>query len=347
MAKDLEKLKLAPALPDTLSDGGLKKLEFELGYEPPEPILRRPPNYPKRQARKGQDGVVDISFMVSKDGDVFEAIVIDSTHPDFEPQAIEAVQKYKYKPGSLDGQPIDSSTKVRIWFQMRDSADAAGWLFFRLYKKTDKLLRAKKPDQKAIRRNLHLMADADSLSGYSLAYLYLMEHRYANKFLGKQEQLYALRKLLFFQDSVNEKNKFLDLDTIKTVRMNILQLLIQLGYYGEARSNYYWLKKEMPDAAERFTKPMSEVYKRLKDGIAISRPIKILDRGHDFLYLTKRSFEIHDVVGKIEKLNFYCSQRFGAMDFVVGSNYQVPESWGSCDLQIVGESQTTGMLYQF
>ena len=345
-AEDLGSLEIAPELTKALESGDLKLLEPEPGYQPPSPTLRNPPVYPFRQQRKSQGGIVEIVFMVSEKGTTFSAMVVDSTHPEFEPAAIEAVNNYLYEPATVNGKPVDSVSEIRIMFAMRDSKDAATPRYSRLYRRAKASLSSDNPDRQKIRKTLDNMADEDFLSNYTLAYLYLLEYSFAEKFLGKSDQLQALRKLLLFEGKVEEKNQLLDAATMKSIRMNILQLLIQLGFYGEARNEFYWLNKELPDAAKPFESAMSQVYEKLKQGGVIARPIEIPDRGYDFHYLTKRSFEIDVAAGQIEKLNFYCTQKFGTMSFIPASNYQVPEDWGSCNVQIVGEPKTKATLYQ-
>ena len=328
LAEDLDNLKLAPNLPSGLASGGLMQLETEQGYHPPKPILRSPSYYPIRQRKKIQEGMVVVRFMVDEEGKVFEPIVVESTHSAFEGPALEAVLKYQYEAAHVDGKPLKSATSIRIVFSIEGSEDAAGRKFISIYKKADKGMNAKKPDQQELRRDLDRLANAKYLTNYGLAYLSMLEYRYANKFLSKQEQLKSLRKLLLFQNRIDKDRQFLDEAAIRTIRMSILQLLIELGYYGEARSNFYWLNKEIPSAAEPFIAAMSQVQEALSGGQAIMRSVELSDRGYEYLDLTKRTFEIDVVEGGIDKLNFYCTRSFGTMAFSPDNSYQVPESWG-------------------
>lgn len=347
LAEDLDNLKLAPKVPSGIAAGGLKQLENEPGYHPPKPILRSSPTYPLRQRKKIQDGMVVVRFMVDEEGKVFEPIVVESTHSAFEGPALDAVLKYQYEAAHIDGKPLKSATSVRIVFSMQGSEDAAGGKFIAIYKNADKRMNAKNPNQQELKRNLDRLANTKYLTNYSLAYLSMLEYRYAAKFSSKQEQLKSLRKLLLFQSRIDKDRQFLDEAVIRSIRMNILQILIELGYYGEARSNFYWLSKEIPSAAEPFIAAMSQVREILSGGKAIVRSVELSDRGYEYLDLTKTSFEIDVVEGGIEKLNFYCSRNFGTMAFSPDSNYHVPESWGACDLLIVGRPKTKAKLYQF
>jgi TonB family protein len=346
LAEELDNLKLAPKVPLALASGELKQLESEPGYNPPKPIRRMPPVYPQKRLKKSQEGMVDVEFMVDENGKVFAPIVTQSTHSGFEDPALEAILKYQYKPAHIDSEIFKAATNIRITFLLDGSEDAVGQKFKSVYKRADKELNSANPDQQKLKREFARLDDAKYLNNYGLAYLSMLEYRYAIKFLSKQAQLKSLRKLLIFENRVGESRQFLDPATIKSIRMNILQLLIELGYYGEARSNFYWLNKEIPDAAKPFEGAISQVRDILNGGEAIVRSVELSDRGHEFLDLAKRSFEIDVIEGSIEKLNFYCSRNFGTMVFKPNSNYQVPKAWGRCDLLIVGEPNTKAKLYQ-
>jgi TonB family protein len=347
LSEDQDNLQLTPEIPSGLTSGMLMKLDTELGYHPPKPIHRSPPIYPIRQRKKTQEGMVVVKFMVDEEGKVFEPIVIESTHSAFEGPALDAVLKYQYEAAHIDGKPLKSVTSIRLVFSMQDSEDAAGRKFISIYKKADKGMSAENPDQQELRRDLDRLANAKYLTNYGLAYLSMLEYRYATKFLSKQEQLKSLRKLLLFQNRIEKDRQFLDEAAIRSIRMNILQLLIELGYYGEARSNFYWLNKEIPSAAEPFNDAMTQVREILGGDDAIMRSVELSDRGYEYHDLTKRSFEIDIVEGGIEKLNFYCTRSFGTMAFSPDSSYRVPESWGACDLLVVGRPKTKAKLYQF
>jgi TonB family protein len=346
LGAQLEDLKLAPKIPIAPMAGQLKQLANEPGYHPPKRIFTSRPVYPWRQLNRYQEGMVDIRFMVDKDGKVFEPIVIASTHSAFEAPALKAVSKYEYEPAYVDETKFNATAIVRISFRIEDSQDATSREFALLYKRTDEGLNAAKPDQQTIRRNLDRLAHGNYLTSYGLAYLSMLEYRYASKFSSKKAQLKALRKLLLFEDQVDKANQFLDEAVIKSIRMNILQLLIELGYYGEARSNFYWLNREIPSAAALFEETMVQVRKILNEGEPIMRPLELGKRGYEYVDLAKKTFEIDVTEGAVEKLKFYCTRSFGTMDHKPNSNYQVPEGWGACNLLVVGEPNTKAKLYQ-
>lgn len=145
---------------------------------------------------------------------------------------------------------------------------------------------------------------------------------------------------------IDEERRFLDQATIESIRMSILQLLIELGCYGEARGNFYRFNKEIPSAAKQFEDTISQIEKIPNGDEAIMRLLDLSDRGYEYLDLAKKSLEIDAIEEAIEKLNFNCTRSFATIAFKPNSNYQVPEKWGSRDLLIVGQPNTKAKLYQ-
>jgi TonB family protein len=96
---------------------------------PPEegPFDRKPeviratqedPVYPYSLGRSGFKGEVEVDFIIDREGNVVHTDVFKSTHPDFEAPAVEAVLKWKFKPGIKNGHPVYVHMRVPIFFTM-------------------------------------------------------------------------------------------------------------------------------------------------------------------------------------------------------------------------------------
>jgi protein TonB len=66
-----------------------------------------------RQARI--QGVVILDAVIAKDGSVDELKVI-SGHPLLTGAAIDAVKQWKYKPTTLNGEPVEVQTTITVTF---------------------------------------------------------------------------------------------------------------------------------------------------------------------------------------------------------------------------------------
>jgi len=71
-------------------------------------------------AKAGVTGEVIVEFIVTASGNVAEPHVVNQCHPEFARAAIEAVLASKYKPGILDGRPVNSRVRVPIVFDLKE-----------------------------------------------------------------------------------------------------------------------------------------------------------------------------------------------------------------------------------
>ena len=73
------------------------------------PLVKIQPIYPRRALERGISGYVIVEFTVTKQGTVKDVRVVESDPASniFHRAAVQAAQKFKYKPRIVDGQPID------------------------------------------------------------------------------------------------------------------------------------------------------------------------------------------------------------------------------------------------
>jgi TonB family protein len=98
--------------------------------EPPRPvggdvkapvnIFRVDPPYPPAAAKMRLNGFVIVTAIIDEHGNVINASVLKSTHPLFEQPAINAVQRWKYKPGTLYGRAISTIFNLTVSFQIKN-----------------------------------------------------------------------------------------------------------------------------------------------------------------------------------------------------------------------------------
>jgi periplasmic protein TonB len=84
--------------------------------EPPVPVRMVPPQYPYELKRDGVTGVVTLTFEVDEQGNVVDPKVQKSSNPGFERPALDAIAKWKFKPGKKDGVPVKMKIGVPLQF---------------------------------------------------------------------------------------------------------------------------------------------------------------------------------------------------------------------------------------
>lgn len=120
----LEQAKGVVTIPPTRPTGfgrGLGQI-FDLSQLDQIPVARvqQNPIYPYEMRRAGITGEVNIGFIVDSNGDVRDAYVINSTHREFEAPAVQAVSKWKFRPGRRGGRAVNTRMSVPIVFSFND-----------------------------------------------------------------------------------------------------------------------------------------------------------------------------------------------------------------------------------
>jgi TonB family protein len=83
-------------------------------------VEKIPPQYPADARRKRIEGTVLMRATINNSGDV-TAVDLISGHPLLAPAAIDAVERWKYKPYLLNGKPVEVETQVQVNFTLTGS----------------------------------------------------------------------------------------------------------------------------------------------------------------------------------------------------------------------------------
>ena len=112
-------------------------------YVPAEPLQRSAPPYPLHALSQGREGWATVSFIISEEGDVIEPMIEDSSSSDFDEPTLRAVRKWRYKPATLGGKPVEQSmVQTTIRYYLSD-AKGARRQFIGKYRAIYKLITAK------------------------------------------------------------------------------------------------------------------------------------------------------------------------------------------------------------
>jgi len=100
---------------------GMKDL-FDVANLDQPPVLRVPvnPNYPFEMRRAGISGQVTVEFIVDSNGNVVAVQVVNSSQREFELPAVQAVQKWKFKPGRKGGRAVNTRVQQVITFNLNN-----------------------------------------------------------------------------------------------------------------------------------------------------------------------------------------------------------------------------------
>jgi periplasmic protein TonB len=88
---------------------------------PAKLVKRVSPEYPAEAASRGVEGSATVEFTVLRNGRVQDVRVVESTpRRTFDAAARDAVRRWQFEPAELNGQPVESVTRVRLEFKLKD-----------------------------------------------------------------------------------------------------------------------------------------------------------------------------------------------------------------------------------
>ncbi|PTX96476.1 energy transducer TonB [Opitutus sp. ER46] len=99
---------------------GMKVFDLASLDQQPVARVRTPPQYPFEMRRAGVTGEVTVDFIVDANGEVQNAYAVKSTQREFEAPAVQAVSKWKFKPGRKGGRNVNTHMQVPIVFTLND-----------------------------------------------------------------------------------------------------------------------------------------------------------------------------------------------------------------------------------
>lgn len=88
--------------------------------EKPVPVKTPPPRYPETLKRDGVSGICAVSIIIDEEGNVVKGTVAKSTNPEFEKPALDAVERWKFKPAKKDGNAVKVKVTVPLRFSVEE-----------------------------------------------------------------------------------------------------------------------------------------------------------------------------------------------------------------------------------
>ncbi len=89
------------------------------GVTAPVLIKEVKPSYTEGAMRRKVQGTVELSAVVTTDGDVGAVSVVQSLDPELDEQAIKAAKQWRFKPGTKDGKPVNVQVSIELTFTLK------------------------------------------------------------------------------------------------------------------------------------------------------------------------------------------------------------------------------------
>lgn len=113
-------MNIVPEIRDPNMFRGMKVFDISMLDQQPVPKFQARPQYPFEMRRAGIAGDVVVDFIVDTNGDVQNAYALRSSQREFEAAAVQAVSKWKFKPGRKGGRDVPTHMQVPIVFTLNE-----------------------------------------------------------------------------------------------------------------------------------------------------------------------------------------------------------------------------------
>jgi protein TonB len=84
----------------------------------PEAVSQIAPVYPPELRKAKIEGSVTLIFVLNESGHVEEPRVENSSRPEFEKPALEAIRKWRFRPGMKSGQAVRTYIRIPMRFRV-------------------------------------------------------------------------------------------------------------------------------------------------------------------------------------------------------------------------------------
>lgn len=113
-------MNIVPEVRDPNMFKGMRVFDISMLDQTPVPRFQARPQYPFEMRRAGISGEVVVDFIVDTNGDVQNAYALRSSQREFEAAAVQAVSKWKFKPGRKGGRDVPTHMQVPIVFTLNE-----------------------------------------------------------------------------------------------------------------------------------------------------------------------------------------------------------------------------------
>jgi TonB family protein len=77
------------------------------------------PDYPESMKKERIQGIVTLEAVVKRDGTVGDVTVKKPLHPELDEEAVKAMKKWEFRPGTKEGKAVDVAVDVEMTFTLK------------------------------------------------------------------------------------------------------------------------------------------------------------------------------------------------------------------------------------
>lgn len=299
-----------------------------------------PGQYPQAQRQRGNEGWVEVNFMIDPAGKPYEITVTNSTGDvEFEKAAIRTVDTWEFAPASLNGVPIDAGYTAKLVFSLTGGEPGAKAEFVRLYKQLMAAINDKDRD-----RADRALAKLEITNLYEDAYAALARFYYARVWGTEREQLSALTRAVAGEN----KARYLPKELYPAALQALLPLQLRAQDFSSSLWTWTALQNTDIDRSEldRWRPVMKDVAALRRDArtYSVSGTISTGTSWHYRLY--KNHFKVATRSGRLSEIKLRCDKQYIFFRYDPDIRYEISDKYGMCAIEIVGDPGTQFELVQ-
>lgn len=320
--------------------GSLPALSLAADFVKAESVSTPTPIVPFQARKDGVEGWVQLSFVITENGDVMDPIIHDSTgRKEFEEAALSAVKEWKYKPTLLDGKPTSQSlSKVQINFilETNDTYDEdrkRGEVDKRFHSRFTRALKyLQKGKLEKTKEKIEELEGRKRKSWVENSYLWVVQGYYHEK-LGDPNTASK-----YFQRVVSNGSDVLPRPLYLEVLKKWFTASVQTNRLSEAAEAYEQFAKIDPE--HKVLASIKPYYDQVKTFLSSNEPLEVLgvlpQNGNWHHKLERNSFQIVSAQKTLDQVEIRCDKHRLTEKSISQKAFKIPSDWGQCMVYVDG-----------
>ena len=299
--------------------------------------------YPSELRIFGQEGWVQVGFIIDKTGNVKDPIIEGAVGGSvFEETALKALEHLKYKPAMFKGIPVEESvTGLFIPFLLDQTFEGVDTSFAASFNNLLDLFNAEQSAEAEIA--LATLSNSQDLTLPEVSMLEVARGYSAIQKKDPYEQIKHLRNA-----SVNY-GAYLPIEILDRVLQTRIALSAKMSLFDEAQKSFELLERADP-SNEKLT-PLAMMIAPIQNALALGQIVQvqgtISERGYWTYQPVRRNFSFATADAGIKEFEPRCEIRNQRFSVTTENEWRIPKSWGACMVVIYGEPGAKFSLYEY
>jgi len=315
-------------------------------YVPPVRVQAGKLVYPTLARQTGAEAWVELNYMVGTNGKAYEIVVTDAVgSSDFQRAAIRAIEASTFRPAAYAGTPIDAASRFRYTFALTGDEDGVRSVFSSQYRNLRRHIETEQRDKAEA-----TLGRMRAFNLYEDAILNLGRYWFEFTWGTPEAALQAITRATQIDDSMT----LLPPEFRRVAMRSRFHAEVTAAHFGAALKTARAMEKlhasgELEidaDSRASLDKGIHDLENLRRDDAAFAVEGLIGESSNWDYALLKDEMAIDVHSGEIAELKLRCERRYVGFRFVADSTFRIPESFGTCDLEVIGNPGTRFTLTQ-